>query len=64
MDAETRDRIARLCTEAGALMEDASVVALTISSREGPGMRQALAQLAESTRRISELIVRASNLGS
>lgn len=47
MDRATREIIIRLCTEAGVRMEDASVIALTISRLSDAELGAALDQLVD-----------------
>lgn len=56
MDEDAADLIIQLCTHAGMLMEDASVLALTLGSIE-PGSRgQVLVELVDASERISSLL--------
>lgn len=59
MDDDTADLIARLCTRVGMIMEDASVIALTISGREPGNRRAAIDELEGAARRINALIAAA-----
>lgn len=62
MDEDAADLIIQLCTRAGMLMEDASVLALTLGSVE-PSLRgQVLGQLVEASERISSLLQEAMAL--
>lgn len=45
MDDETQELITLLCTRIGMIMEDASVVALTIGSRDHDACLAAIAEL-------------------
>jgi hypothetical protein len=56
---ETEDLIDRLCVRAGMIMEDASVVAVTLRRKVSADQRQALDRLEGSSRRISALITAA-----
>lgn len=56
MDTTTRAIIVRLCTEAGVRMEDASVLALTISGLSDDELEAALDQLIEPADMIAALI--------
>lgn len=62
MDDETADLIARLCTRAGMMMEDASPVALTISILDDGERAQALRQLSLTVEQMEHLISAAMSL--
>jgi hypothetical protein len=62
MDDDTADLIARLCTRVAMIMEDASVIALTMSEIE-PGNRQvAIDELEGAAKRTNALIAAARAL--
>lgn len=63
MDQDSREIIIRLCAEAGARIEDASVIALTISRLSDTELEAALAQLVEPADVIAALIGAARALG-
>lgn len=56
MDENTVELIAQLCTRIGMIMEDASVVALTIGNIDGDGMQQVVADLQRAADNISRLV--------
>ncbi|MEZ5736766.1 MAG: hypothetical protein R3E09_13400 [Novosphingobium sp.] len=56
MDKDTAELVSRLCTRIGMIMEDASVVALTIGSMEEAERSDAIARLEKDARRIDKLI--------
>ena len=56
MDEDTAELVSRLCTRIGMIMEDASVVALTIGSMEEAERSDAIARLEKDARRIDKLI--------
>ena len=56
MDEDTAELASRLCTRIGMIMEDASVVALTIGSMEEAERSDAIARLEKDARRIDKLI--------
>jgi len=56
MDDDTRDLIAQLCTRIGMIMEDTSVVALTISGRMDDERRAEIDDIKLAARQISALI--------
>jgi len=59
MDDDTLDLIVLLCTRVGIIMEDMSVIALTIRALDDEGRGAALAELRTAARNI-ELLVRAA----
>ncbi len=56
MDDETQELIKLLCTRIGMIMEDASVVALTIGSRDREARLSAIAELNISAEQIGRLV--------
>lgn len=56
MDEDTLELTARLCTRIGMIMEDASVIALTLAAASGADRMEALAQLDAAAGRINDLI--------
>jgi hypothetical protein len=56
MDDDTRDLVNQLCTRIGMIMEDASVLALIISSVDQADRVERLTQLAHASARISALV--------
>ena len=56
MDEDTLELTARLCTRIGMIMEDASVIALTIGAASEADRMEALAQLDAASGRISDLV--------
>jgi hypothetical protein len=56
MDDDTAELTTRLCTRIGMIMEDVSVIALTIGAASEVDRADALAQLDEAARRISDLV--------
>lgn len=56
MDDDNAELITALCTRVGAIMEDASVVALSISKLNGAGRTDALVELTKAAERIKNLI--------
>lgn len=56
MDEDNAELITALCTQLGAIMEDASVVALTIGKLNGAGRTDALVELTKAAERIKNLI--------
>lgn len=63
MDADRRERIASLCTEIGALMEDVSVVALECRGDETT-IRQRVDDLAAAIAKMHDLVTTARALAS
>jgi hypothetical protein len=55
MDADTSEIITQLCTRIGMIMEDASVVALTIRELKGDARATAIAELEAAGERIRAL---------
>lgn len=55
MDDDTRDLIAQLCARIGMIMEDASAVALSISSMTDNERRAAIAEISDQAAGISAL---------
>ena len=62
MDDDTTDLIERLCTRVGMIMEDASVIALTVSGNEPGYLRVAIDELEGAARRTNALIAAARAL--
>ena len=62
MDDETQELITLLCTRIGMIMEDASVVALTIGSRDQDVCLAAIAKLDLAAEQIGRLIKAAQSL--
>jgi hypothetical protein len=62
MDDDTTDLIARLCTRVGMIMEDASVIALTISGSEPGDLPLAIDELEGAARQIKALVAAARAL--
>jgi hypothetical protein len=62
MDDEWTDLVGILCARAGAEMEDASVFALTLGSRNGTDRSAVLTSLVRSADRISALLIAARAL--
>ncbi|MCB2073060.1 MAG: hypothetical protein H6917_00915 [Novosphingobium sp.] len=56
MDEDTAELASRLCTRIGMIMEDASVVALTIGSLDEADRPDAIARLENDARCIDQLI--------
>ena len=56
MDQDTRDLIRQLCTRAGMIMEDASMLAVTLPAKDDPAMIKAVQQLANNAADIASLI--------
>lgn len=56
MDDDTTDLIARLCTRAAMIMEDASVIALSIGIKETHDYHAAIAELEAATIQITSLV--------
>ena len=56
MDEDTAELVSRLCTRIGMVMEDASVIALTIGSVDEADRSEAIARLEMDARRIDQLI--------
>jgi len=56
MDEDALKLTARLCTRIGMIMEDASVIALTIGAASEGDRMEALAQLDAAAGRISDLV--------
>jgi len=56
MDDETQELINLLCTRIGVIMEDASVVALTIGSRDQNARLAAIGELELAAERIDRLV--------
>jgi hypothetical protein len=56
MDDDTAELTTRLCSRIGMIMEDASVLALTIGTASEAGRLEVLAQLDEAAVRISDLV--------
>ncbi|MCB2060953.1 MAG: hypothetical protein KDE21_10630 [Novosphingobium sp.] len=56
MEDDTAELIARLCTRIGMIMEDASVIALTIGSMDEADRSNAIARLGKDSARIDQLI--------
>lgn len=62
MDRDVRELIAAMCARAGMIMEDASLLAVTISRHNDEVMRDALARLAASVEASHSLIAAATLL--
>ena len=62
MDDDTTDLIARLCTRVGMIMEDASVIALTVSGIEPSNRQAAIDELEGAARQINALVAAARAL--
>ena len=62
MDDDTADLISQLCTRVGMIMEDASVIALTVSGIEAGNHQVAIGELETAARRIDALIAAARAL--
>lgn len=62
MDAERIDLIRRLCTHAGAIMEDASARALLMADLSDDGIRGTVSVLLVATERIKALVDAAAAL--
>ena len=56
MDEDTLELTASLCTRIGMIMEDASVIALTLAAASEADRMEALAQLDAAAGRISDLV--------
>lgn len=56
MDDENQELIILLCTKIGMTMEDASVVALTIGSKDQDARLAAIEELGEAAKRIRWLV--------
>jgi len=56
MDDDTKEPIAHLCTRVGAIMEDASVVALTIGTLNARKRSETIIQLRRAAETIHRLI--------
>ena len=56
MEDDTRDLIVQLCTRVGMIMEDASVVALTIGGLASEDRQTALEEIRKAAERISALV--------
>lgn len=56
MDDETQELIIQLCTRIGMIMEDASVVALTIGSRDQDARMAAMTELEVAADQIGRLV--------
>lgn len=64
MDDDDAELIVRLCTRAGMIMEDASVLALDRSGLSADRRRATLVDLAAASRSISALVLAAESLSS
>ena len=62
MDEDTSELIAQLCARIGMIMEDASVVALTVGALAGVERDNAIVVLADAAERISALVAAAKVL--
>ncbi len=62
MDDDTTDLIARLCTQVGMIMEDSSVIALTVGAKDPGNHQAAIDELEGAARRIDALIAAARAL--
>ena len=62
MDPDTRDLIVRLCTQAGMIMEDASLLGITMPSHNEGGMVEAMARLRRAAEAIATLVTAAAML--
>jgi hypothetical protein len=62
MDQVTRNLIIHLCSNAGAMMEDASVPAVTARGVTDGGLSSVIGSLIEQVRMISALLVAAAAL--
>ena len=62
MDEDTSELIAQLCARIGRIMEDASVVALTVGALAGVERDNAIVVLADAAERISALVAAAKVL--
>jgi hypothetical protein len=62
MDEATADLIAQLCTRIGMIMEDASVVALTIGGRKPENFSADFAELEVAAARVTALVAAAKIL--
>jgi hypothetical protein len=62
MDQETRGLIVQLCSYAGAMMEDASVPAVTAGGIEEKGLSLVIDDLSKQVRQISALLAAAAAL--
>jgi hypothetical protein len=62
MDDDTTDLIARLCTQVGMIMEDASVIALTVSGIEPSNRQVAIVELEGAASQINGLVAAARAL--
>lgn len=63
MEDDTHELIAQLFTRAGMIMEDASVIALTVAGMHETERKIAVAELGSATKQISALIAAAEALG-
>ena len=62
MDDIDRELVSLLCTKVGMLMEDHSVVALTIGSKSGDEQRIAIEELARTSTIIETLVASAQSI--
>lgn len=62
MDDETQELIIQICTKIGMIMEDASLVALTIGSRDQNARLAAMAELDVAAEQIDRLVKAAQSL--
>ena len=64
MDDDTEDLVIQLCTRIGMIMEDTSVLALTVPGMDQVGRRAALREIEQAASRIHALVVAAKALKS
>ena len=64
MEDDTSELIVQLCTRMGMIMEDASVVALTVGGLTGKERPHAIAELEAAAERISALVAAAKALAT
>ena len=62
MDEDTRDLVRKLCTRAGMIMEDASLVAVTMPGGDDAAMAKAIELLARDAAAIIDLVSAAAAL--
>ncbi len=62
MDEETRDLVRQLCTRAGMMMEDASLLAVTMPANADDAFGAALGRLTADAASIQRLLAAASDL--
>ncbi len=64
MDNDTRDLVVRLCSQAGAMMEDASAAAVTAAGLDAAALREAVRRLETTSEAIRAIIAAAAALSA